>query len=240
MAACRAVFAAGAGTSVGTCLDDWRFSRPYPVRTVKYEGNAVVVELFPTNSIIKFPIELETVCAILACRRRFITTFRFHPGKLARIDGFADLNPSFPVDSSEKFDVTLSNQSENIPQLVGLATSCGTWGGYHPDQMCKILMPNFLLEDQGMVLIYGPLPSGKLTYPAHILKDTSASSAPKADLETGFGLIFRVKDSHVLVQYGNGIHMLDRSELKSKYNFYETGLPTAVESSDHGESSTHV
>ncbi len=60
--------------------------------------------------------------------------------------------------------------------------------------------------------------------PAHILKDTSASSAPKADLETGFGLVFRVKDSHVLVQYGNGIHMLDSSELDSKYKVYETGL----------------
>ncbi len=99
-------------------------------------------------------------------------------------------------------------------------------------------MPNFLLEDQGMVLIYVPLPSGKLTFPAHILKDTSATSAPKVNSETGFGLIFRVKDAHVLVQYGNGIHMLERSELKSKYRFYETGLPTALESSNHGESRT--
>jgi hypothetical protein len=28
------------------------------------------------------------------------------PGKLARIDGFEKLNPPFPVDSSENFDVT--------------------------------------------------------------------------------------------------------------------------------------
>ncbi len=198
--------------------------------TVRFEENSVVIQLFPEKEI-KFPI--DKLYSTLACPYNFISTFRFNSGSMESIEGLQYLKPQFPVESSEFFDITISNQSRNIAQLERLADKHKTWGGYYSPDVSRMLMKYFPLEDQGMVLIHGPLPADKSSYPAHILKDTTTSSAPKIDANTGFGLVFKVEETHVLVQYGNGVHKLERSEISSKYDMYGTGLPT--QSDEDGE-----
>jgi hypothetical protein len=99
--------------------------------------------------------------------------------------------------------------------------------------MSSKLMKNFPLEDQGMVLIYGPLPSNAslkaTTYPANDIFDMKHFQSFKIIDQTGFGLVFGVKENQVSVQHGNAAFVLERhAVVSSQYSVYSTGLPTPV------------
>jgi hypothetical protein len=223
MACCR--FLLAAGTRVSSKLVGWRFSDPYKVCEFHYDENFVVLKLFPSNQIIKFSLcSSEDIYTILTCRHSFIVTFRFNKGAWARIEGTCHLDPPFYVGDTDFFDVTISNQSQNFAKLFQLL---GNRRADHLEAMSILLMTKFPLEDQGMVLIYGPLPSGRTSYPANNIFDIDMTRF-KIDAENGLGLVVKVDDEHVKVQYGNSAHMLDRDVLSSQYSTYSTGLPSPV------------
>jgi len=119
-----------------------------------------------------------TLYSTLACPYNFISTFRFNSGSMESIEGLQYLKPQFPVESSEFFDITISNQSRNIAQLERLADKHKTWGGYYSPDVSRMLMKYFPLEDQGMVIIHGPLTADKSSYPAHILACDGSAKQP--------------------------------------------------------------
>ena len=213
-----------AGTSVSSRLFGWRFSEPYKVAEFQFDDVSIVMKLFPSNQIIKFSMSDEDLYTILTCRHSFIVTFRFNKGGWPRIEGVCHLDPPFDVGETENFDITISNQSQNFAKLFQLL---GNRRADHLEAMSILLMTKFPLEDQGMVLIYGPLPSGGTSYPANNIFDIDMTRF-KIDAENGLGLVVKVDDEHVKVQYGNSAHMLDRDVLSSQYSTYSTGLPSPV------------
>jgi hypothetical protein len=226
MASCRLLLAAG--TSRDSSLNGWRFSVNYEVREVQLDRLFVVVQLFPSNQMIKFSLDDEAVYSILTCTHRYITTFRFNQGTFAKIEGSCQLSASFSVGESEFFDITLSNQSQYFAKLFSLADARLA---DHDESMAIKLMKQFPLEDQGMVLIHGPLPSNEslaaTSYPAWDVFDMKNFKSLKIDAQTGLGLVIKVEGNEVSVQYGNAVVTLERGAL-SGYSVYSTGLPTAV------------
>ena len=92
--------------------------------------------------------------------------------------------------------------------------------------MAAVLMKQFPLEDQGMVLLFGPLPSGATSYPAEGVFE--GPDLPTPDSENGHGLLFRVEARQVVVQFGNGQQRLDHERLRH-YKLYATGIPCLPE-----------
>ena len=87
-------------------------------------------------------------------------------------------------------------------------------------------MKQLPLKDQGLVLMYGPLPVGATSYPARQVFD--GENFPEQNSETGFGLLFRVEARQVVVQFGNGVHRFDFDQLRN-YKLHATELPSPPE-----------
>ncbi len=145
------------------------------------------------------------------------------------------LDPPFQIHDGEYFDLTLSNQSRNFENIVKM--SCGKAVVYadHPPNLATLLLNRFPLEDQGLVLILGPLPLNATTYPASRMFNIRGSFRISAS--HGLGLVIRVEDARVSVQYGNGIFMLSRDIMERDYEVYSTGLPSLSDKdfADSGE-----
>ena len=97
----------------------------------------------------------------------------------------------------------------------------------HPPEMSKVLIEHFPLEDQGLVLIFGPLPSGATSYPAREVFE--GKNFPVPDAQNGYGLLFRVEKPMVVVQFGNRVLNIEYTELKKRYRMQATGLPSPAE-----------
>jgi hypothetical protein len=229
MSSCRLLLAAG--TSAGSKLDGWRLSQPYEVFKFNVDDSVVMIHLSDMENIIKF--SNEDLYTILTCSHSFIVTFRFNPGFWSKIGGTCHLSPPFDFDVSENFDITVSSQSQNFEKLRVFA---GRKGAKHPKAMSIYLMKHFPLEDQGMVLIYGPLPNGAMSYPAEKVFHIDKKYKPEISDQIGLGLLFKVREGLVYVQYEDGVHTLDRSTISSSYKVYSTGIPTPVEAPGDGES----
>ncbi len=230
MASCRLVLSAG--TTVSSRLAGWRFSQPYEVHKLVLDKDFIAIELFPSNNVIKIP-RLE-LYSIVTCRRSLITTFRLNNGSWANIEGTCYLDPRFTVDSDEHFDFTVSNQSNHM-----FVKTEQTYGRniiiHHSEEVSTKLMQHFPLEDQGMLLIYGPLPAEATSYPVDDIFAMEDVDAPEISETTGVGLVFKIDKTHVLVQYGNGVHTLERDLISTAYQAFSTGLPIPSQVPDEGE-----
>ena len=105
----------------------------------------------------------------------------------------------------------------------------------HPPHLATLLLKKFPLEDQGLLLIYGPLPTGARSYPA---SEVFTLTCAWPDTEGfGVGLLVKAEGMHVQVQYGNALCTLDREILGTGYTLYGTGLPSlsGTDYDDFGE-----
>jgi hypothetical protein len=141
------------------------------------------------------------------------------------------VNPSFEIDVRENFDLTISNQSHYFEKALKHKKIVEKHAMHQPE-MATTLMKQFPLEDQGLVLIFGPLPSGATSYPVHEVFE--GKNFPNPDAQNGYGLIFKVEEPKVVVQFGNRVLRLEYAELRKSYKMQATGLPSPPENSDEG------
>ena len=134
------------------------------------------------------------------------------------------LDPPFPIHDGEYFDLTLSNQSCNFESIITMTLGHKANHADHPEELATLLLNRFPLEDQGLVLILGPLPLNATSYPASNIFDVRGSF--KVSDGNGLGLVVRVEHDEVTVQYGNGLHILRRDIMEKDYEVYSTGLPS--------------
>ena len=103
------------------------------------------------------------------------------------------------------------------------------------DAFVVAIMERFPLEDQGMVLVYGALPSSATSYPVDKVFGPSSSQLPTPTDGQGFGLMFELKGTQARVQYGNGVHSLDTGDIR-KFRVFATGLPYPHETPEDASS----
>uniref|UniRef100_A0A7S0QGB7 Uncharacterized protein n=2 Tax=Cryptomonas curvata TaxID=233186 RepID=A0A7S0QGB7_9CRYP len=96
----------------------------------------------------------------------------------------------------------------------------------HPPGMAAALIEQFPLEDQGLILMFGPLPPGATSYPAQEVFE--GKNFLQQDSENGYGLMFRVEGGKFVVQFGNGVQRLDHDTLK-RFKLHATGIPSPQE-----------
>jgi len=91
-----------------------------------------------------------------------------------------------------------------------------------PVEIASSVVKYFPLQHWGLVLIFGPLPRGALSYPhEYIFKITNPQTPTENE---GYGLMFGVEGENALVQYGNSIQRLLLQDLE-QYDSFVTGLP---------------
>jgi hypothetical protein len=121
------------------------------------------------------------------------------------------MDPPFHIEDGEHFDLTLSNQSENFITTISMADKDNRHDE-HPPALATLLLKQFPLEDQGLLLIYGPLPPDAISYPAsdvfHLIGSFPVTEG------NGVGLLVKVDGLEVKVQYGNVLCTLDSIKLE--------------------------
>jgi hypothetical protein len=141
---------------------------------------------------------------------------------IQEISGYSDLIANAPL-----VDFTISNQSQLFSNFMAAnPQSASVVIKDYTSAQSSFLMRKFPLEDQGILLIYGPLPKGASAYPAEEIFSMSGFPALQTETGHGFGLLFLVEPGQVKVQYGNGVQTFCRSTLNMRYKFYSTGLPS--------------
>lgn len=137
------------------------------------------------------------------------------------------LNPSPQFPESRSVNLTVKFKSSSS------LSSIRTWAQHveadvleldKDDEDIAVLMSRFPMQDIGISLIHGPLPLGATTYRADAIFQID-SKAPAITAQDGYGLVFKVENERVHVQYGNCVHIFGITDIAEDYDVFLTGLP---------------
>jgi hypothetical protein len=119
---------------------------------------------------------------------------------IQELSGYSEL-----IAGAQVVDFTISNQSRLFSNFMAANSHLCPVVVIQDYSLTQssLLMSKLPLEDQGILLILGPLPQGASAYPAQEI--FPMSSFPALETGHGFGLLFLVEPEVVKVQYGNGV-----------------------------------